>query len=570
MTDDGFHGIFEALYRLVRAEKSQYLRASKSITKSSIASRLSTAALSLRLAVEVGCAKIKFKTAISVLDHIISTLPGSGSLFCEPLQNDYLRCFRIILDHAPHAEHLRPKQWQTYVDFILNAVATMSTDYEAEDELRTAREPSLSFRSGMNLSVRSSQRSIPRSPKFESKSHVDDLIAALSLLSGLPNVSLISRANEIGGTMIEFLNSFTRSQEAAFDCLNNVLMTTITEDLRLTQKLLVSLVPMIRRLWSTKSNSLRDRMLITLLCCQYLFLVPSDKPMALETEMLEQLFDTLSLEYSNRQQRDILQSEDLILTPNFFNSGGSVYDFSPLPDSSRAVSCHRVLSVMATLIFSLSNKSSSESRELITDDVPRKRRKIRTPIEELVDNALSTNNQSRQGCVQALVFLFDQPLPVPDAILKQIPRFVDTPIDDDAHLASWIMILLARFIQYQTPCESLDASFGEQLWNLARRNVSSTTAVRAACFLLDALLQSKSFGSTISSTTIVDTLFGAGINGPCVLTDSAMFLFKSILTGDYFDYEEGFEAFVKKVLSWISYQWIIRKSCFTSDLKTLT
>ena len=107
LRDDAYHGIFEAVFRLVRSDKPEYLRTNLPRKKAAIAARMATSATVLRYAVEIGVPVISHKTTVAVVDHITDILPVSGDGYCSPLRNDYLKSLRAILEYPSHVEHLR-------------------------------------------------------------------------------------------------------------------------------------------------------------------------------------------------------------------------------------------------------------------------------------------------------------------------------------------------------------------------------------------------------------------------------------------------------------------------------
>jgi len=175
--DDIFHKIFELLYRIVSKEKPKYIKAASKTSKASAALRLQVTAAALRLTVEAGVFRIRFKTALSVLDHIADTLPLRDGALCEPLKNDYLKVFRILLDYAPHGEHMRQKQWQSFVDFTLDCLSIILGDDTVGSSITTSTATSVASRHDRSLSLRPSQRS-GRSIGKEKATLAEEAVAA--------------------------------------------------------------------------------------------------------------------------------------------------------------------------------------------------------------------------------------------------------------------------------------------------------------------------------------------------------------------------------------------------------
>ena len=163
LRDDAYHGIFEAVFRLVRSDKPEYLRTNLPRKKVAIAARMSTSATVLRYAVEIGVPVISHKTTVAVVDHITDTLPVPGDGYCSPLRSDYLKSLRAILEYPSHVEHLRSKHWQSLADFL---VAGITHDYEEAygKDVASSLTESEESRSSRYLSIRTSQNSSTRNP----------------------------------------------------------------------------------------------------------------------------------------------------------------------------------------------------------------------------------------------------------------------------------------------------------------------------------------------------------------------------------------------------------------------
>jgi len=441
--DEQFHTIFELLYQIARKEKQAYLRASKPTSKHNAASRLAGAGAALRLVVEFGVTSIKFKTAVSVLDHILDTLPTSDQGFCEPLKIDYLKSFRLLLDHGPHGEHLRPKQWQTYVDFVLQVVGAFLEDIDSEEGL-TGRGSTMSSRSGLHLSVRPSQRSGRASPGVESTPQIDEAMGALRGLTAVTNAPLMSRSTHIAETLVDFLHVGTRAQETAFESLNNVVAVALTEDVQFTQNLLTSLAPIIRRLWSSKSAALREQMLIFLSSSRTLFIASNHVWPRMESSLLEQLLATLLSDYSVRAERDLLHFDDVRIVSDGNLSSSQLQQLAPLRNSSRAMTTWTTLGVIACLTLSLSSQQRAYADLDGPEESSRKRRRVQTPVEDILHRAERSSGQEKLVALQLLLFLFDQPLPVPEDVIDRVADLVVNLTDEDPNIQSWAHLLFSR------------------------------------------------------------------------------------------------------------------------------
>lgn len=431
------------MYRIVSKEKPVFLRATKPTSKSNATSRLEVAAAALRLTVEAGAAQIRFKTALSVLDHIVDTLPTADGSLCEPLKNDYLKSFRTILEYPPHVEHMRHKQWQNYVDF---AIAALSPDVEngaPRSDMSSSRETSVAPRSSHQLSLRVSQRSGQGTGK-ETASHSEQIVWALKSLTSVASAPIMSRAEAIAESIQQFLGTATRGQETAFETLNNIVFVSLSEDIAFTQALISDLSPIMRRLWSTRSPLLREQMLITLFTCRYLFLAKSEPWSSFDPAKLEPLLNTILSEYRTRNERDILHFEEMQLVLAGENSHLQLRQFQPMRTSGRALSSWLTLSVTACVILGLSRQVRPVNDTGSPGEGPRKRQKVQTHLAEVLELAVEGSGQEKLVGLQLLLFLFDQPRAVD---LEWIPALLGLLPDlnhEDGTIQSWVFLVFAR------------------------------------------------------------------------------------------------------------------------------
>ena len=439
--DDGFHRILESLYRIARTDKATYLKAAQTKSKTPSTNRLVSAATALRLTVEAGVSKVKFKTAISVIDHIISILPTPDDDFIEPLRNDYLKCFRVILDYPPHGEHLKPKQWQEYVDFAIAGVSVSLGDDEQESNHLSGRDTSMSSRNGSHLSIRVSQGQ--RSSRYAAKSSLDDILSALRALSDVANAPMMTRASSIINSMLDALISSNRGQALALEVFNNVALVLTTENVELLLGSLSRLVPLLHRLWSTKAPVLRDQILVTFSICRPLFLADSHAIGYLGSAPREKVLNILQSEYIERSSRDMLQFDDMAVELLGFDPARPSHRIIPRRESPRALANWSLVDTLASLHCGLS-WANHRTFPSDPDEQPRKRRKVTTPLDEVFQKAAQSDGSDRLAAIQILFFCYDQPFALPGHIEESIPALEPGLQSDDHQLAVWTILLFSR------------------------------------------------------------------------------------------------------------------------------
>jgi ataxia telangiectasia mutated family protein len=444
LRDDAYHGIFEAVFRLVRSDKPEYLRTNPPRKKAILASRLETSATVLRYAVEIGVPVVSHKTTVAVVDHITHTLPVPGGGYCSPLRNDYLKSLRAILEYPSHVEHLRTKHWQSLSDFL---VAGITHDYEEAlgKHVASGRTESEESKDSRYLSVRTSQNSSARSPGSQSTNSTAELIISLQLLTAATNAPLMTRASSILLCLVEFLEHATVSQNDAFTAINNVLARAITEDIFLARSVVFGLMQVIRRLWPTKSSVLKDQMIITLILGHEIFSNQESTGLPDSDRLsLTNLFDVLVLDYQRRSDREILHMDEIRFTNTSTPHPVGLPGIVPVIESGRAISNWSVVSIIASLAITIDRFQNMEDATELYNGAPRKRRKVTKRVDEVFSQALTGSGSEKASALQIMVFLMRDSESVADAIAGNILKFASGIVEDDSTVASWSMVLFAQ------------------------------------------------------------------------------------------------------------------------------
>ncbi|OCT45322.1 Serine/threonine-protein kinase tel1 [Cladophialophora carrionii] len=553
LKDDVFHKIFELLYRIVSKEKPVFLRSTTAErTRSLAASRLQVTAAALRLTLEVGTSKLKYKTALSILDHIVDTLPLTDGSLCEPLKNDYIKSFRVLLNYPPHGEHMRPKQWQTYVDFALDCLSTVLEHDVAEDGLPDSRNTSMASRNDRSLSIRPSQRS-GKSIGKEKATLAEEIVAALKSLTSVPNVRIMARGPSIAEKIQEYLSVAGTGQEDAFETLNNIMLVSLGQNVDFTQNLLCALIPVMRRLWSSRSGTLREQMLITLYTCRHLFIAPPGPWNPIEADVLEPLLTTMM---SDHGKRDLLHFDDMQPLFDSDTAPLKIRQFKPPRSSPRALSCWLTIEIIAGLVVGLSRKGRPSTADSDSGDIPRKRRKIQNHLQAVLELAAVGFGQEKVAALQIVLFLFDQPGALEQDWIQSLDNLLPDLNNEDPTVQTWVFLIFSRLAQTPHP-PSQTSDIWLRVWDAARRAMAVVPTARASCHLLTVLLKSGVLDTVMSANLLDGTLFGGGSNGPSSLTDTSLVLMTTILGSKFLDSEKHFESLCLKVLGWLNLRWTL-------------
>ena len=561
LSEDGFHTILESIYRIIRTDRTAYLNQLASGTKTvTSANRLTSAATALRLTVEAGCPRLKHKSVLSILDHIISTLPTAEDTFIEPLRSDYLKCFKIVLEHGPHGEHLRPKKWQELVDFVLVGIAISVGDDHADSANGSTRNPSA--RSAMSVSFRTSQTSTQKSSRNAAGNVIDDLLGSLRALSAITNMPLIERASEICDLVVDCLVTVPRAQELALETFNNVALVLLTENLPLLQAKVESLVRVYRHLWTSKSSAtLREQVLVSLYSLRPLLLADSTALASIEPELKQQLLSTLLTEYAGRSAKDMLQFDDIVLPLSKQTPGGKPsHDFVVISESPTAMANWTLLEVVATLVIGLLPEHQNRDSDLGEDDLPRKRRKVELPVHAIVTQALNSRGGQKLAALQVLFFLMSPLFRVEDEIGPSIGDFAPLLLEEDHNISNWAMLLFTKLVRSSAWCKFVSFETWRLLLEAARRSVSTSAKSRAACMLIDAILQQSVEDTGLEINALREAFISGGKSGPVIFTDAALLMFTTAFTSNILDQESVFEAAASRLIEWLKLHWTLPES----------
>ena len=538
---------------MVRQDKPNYIKAK---VKTISGGRLEAAASALRLIIQAGCTLIKTKTAISLLDHITTTLlTPDGELF-EPLRNEYLKCLRTVLEYAPHGEHLKPKQWQAYVDFVLDAILLSIADPDSEEDPPSNRSTLSTPRNGTHASGRFSQSASKRTSRNVDATYLDDLLAALRALTALTNASLMTRATTISDVILKLLSHSSRSQDVALEAFNNVVLMLLTENVGLLRRSLPAVTHTLRKLWFKKSTtaSVRDQILVTFSLCRDLFLAKPDSLGYIDSDVKQQLFDTLINEYRHRGARELLSWDEILVIPT--SAQPVEVDLRPISDNPHAVSGWSLLSTLACLVSALSQSRDNANVEDITRNA-RKRQKVLPPVDDLLEQVQQSDTAGKLVAMQILSSVFQGrdrlPIPIPDA-MNDLVKLTST---EDLDVTNWAMICFACFASNKSAVEARFSETWYQLWDVAARALTQSSISRSACLLLLSMISHDLNPPSLEAPHLVTVLFSGSKNGPASFSDSALLLYSTVLQSTQLDADSHFEMVATSIIDWLAAYWVL-------------
>ncbi|KAK5938322.1 Serine/threonine-protein kinase tel1 [Knufia obscura] len=547
--DHGWHKILDVLFALVQSDKSDLVGGSATAKKRA-ANRLETIASALRLVVSFCNTLIRHKTAFAVLDHVSSSLDSSHSRdeeFRQHIQSEYLRIFHIVVSDQAHVEHLRPKDWNRYVTFVLDTIedslsSAEDVDDDYDDVASTSRAMSTNGSMRSTFALRTSQSGNAKGSRARSPQYLVDLVMALRSLTSATNCPLHTKMAEIAHTVLEVLATPIQSKDVVFECLNNVLMVALTEDTELVRNVGAQVLLRIKKCWSDKvdhkSTSGQEQMLVTLLLLRQ-HLKPNQASVGgLDMSTVSNLGLYLADRYDSRSPHDSLQISDLVFSRSDADDLYSRQGIAPDLESASATLAWSTVALIAMLRSASHEQMISQSTEFDVENGPRKRQRKSIPLPDLVK--LLMIDEDIIDSKEAQDFIFKMPSEVSD--------------DRDGR-SSWILLVLSRISKIAIAKDGRMSDCWWQAWNAASRLITSVTHSRAACFTMMTFLEAGVVESSFTSSELVDFCFLGGTRGPPSLTDGALLLFASCLRSGLLRTERQFQNFANKVLSWLGTAW---------------
>lgn len=467
LTDKGYHKIFEALFHVVRSERSKFAKATTTGTQDTIGRRLSGCADVFRVAVIAGVRKIRSKTVKAVVDHITQTLPNPAGGYCEPLLNDYIKSLRAILEYQAHPEHLSKEEWRLVVDFCIEGISTFSNTLNGPDFRESfgpeesnshngfhsrAQTPSASM-SVLGTTHRASIRSIESATVPNPRSNAEEFVLCLQHLTFVSNAPILDRARSILEVLIDLLRTSAtigRAHQATFVSLNHVLKRTITDDIALTQHTIKNIIPLIRRLWHPKSGTLGDEMLSSLLIAEaYLPCLSQNEDLDDCRSELQGLVEALYGEYSKRTEKELLQIDDLEFYPPKENVRRQtplrIKAFGLRPGMTRAEQQWALLYIVSNMNSILIARGSPHVEHPDNEDQTgsNKRRRLLEPLDSLLQLIRLAPASEKVCALQALALSLDK-IVVPEIELRVLLNtLVPCLSEDNGALSSWAMLALS-------------------------------------------------------------------------------------------------------------------------------
>ncbi|GAQ42611.1 DNA-binding protein kinase TEL1 [Aspergillus tubingensis] len=531
LNDKACHKIFESLFRFVSVEKSQYNRSN---SKGASASRLSSCASVLRIAVDVFLRNLRTKSVRAIVDHITDTLLGRGSdsLF-ELLSVDYAKCLVTLLRHPPHLEHLALSEWEKVMDFCLKSISA-HTDQEG----LTIRERHSSFLDGyLSAGGRASTpaRSTPmptvsEKPKGDT-SAATEAVVCIQLLVGSPSAPIQEAAERVLHGLTKFVGSSMiagSGHQAAFASVNTVVMKILFDQSELARSSLLDLVPAIKRFWATKFVGLKDEMLVTVMLCAVILIDANRRdPSELIARVIEELLETLYTEYTKRSEKEILQLDELM----FHHSGSEQqqeYSAWPRFEGARSEPNWTTLWIIAKFLELAEELRDQSLLYPTSGEAATKRQRLASHIEDIFRDSTVSSGMRRLYALQLIPFL-PRSYATTESKLSLLERLLPHIMDDNATTASWTMVAIASIACSSDASSQSLRHCWQRAWEMASHVSLSQATARAACHLLNIILQRNLLDYQIVAQATSSMLTSINTNGPSTISDSSLAFWATLL-----------------------------------------
>lgn len=435
-----------------------YVReSSSSIQKNTAALRLQEGTGALRALVNATVTFLSKKQANAVINHIIQFLPIPTGGYVPPVEVDYLRIMRTILEHQPHVEHLaktaKKNQWKDIAEFCLEGL---------QDNLELTK-------SNPSHQARSQRGAISLSS--------NELLGCLRALAAASNAPLTACGHAISGVVLDVLREATAQSgisvsegfTSGIATVRSILTAYSLSNAAIVLETLPDVIVISGRLFTsaTKLTVLREEILMMLI-----MLRPHLESMNSKTssdELIEAvslicsaLTDENTVEMTPSKQRLDLDDLDLCIQnwPTLEVMPMQCASFLLRSCSREAEASWTQLSLSAfyhawldgdTLHATYANQQAQPNPEDDKDDheggSKAKRRRVESYFEVLVSRAVQGGHAGeRLRTLQILAFSMELRNLGISRIREVASQLLDVSSDKDVLHASWALLCICRYV----------------------------------------------------------------------------------------------------------------------------
>jgi ataxia telangiectasia mutated family protein len=455
--------LFDDLFQVNSEEAKTYVRSSGAkITKASSNLRLGEGAAALRSLVASTVNFMPKKQAVAVIEHVTQMLQMDREGFLAPVELDYLRILRTVLEYQPHGEHLgkvakkdNSSQWQALMSFCLAGLEE-NHDWSSTTRLQASRASSqrgaISPVCNELLGCLKGLLAATNAPLFnEGDRAVRAVLKVLKDVTSQSNISM-SEGFSSGLAIVRFVLSRISSS-------NSMLVTEVIGDtLLVSSRLLIS---------ANRLTAVREEILMIVLILQpHLMNVVARSARADFREQVDALASALFDDYvddspSNKQRLD-LDDVDLGLRNRISIDAmplqRSVFTLRP---DTREVELYWTQLHMTAFCQGWVDADATtprrpggyeeEGRATASDDefegraknTASKRRRVGTKLESMLDRLKRAGTIERVRILQIICFSLDMCDLSVSSMLDFATQLLDYAVEKDGQVASWAFLCLS-------------------------------------------------------------------------------------------------------------------------------
>lgn len=400
----------------------------------------------IRIAVDTFLRNIRTKTVRAVIEHITETIPIPGEGLWELMSVDYTKCLTSLLRYPPHTEHLGDGEWEKLIEFCLTALS-LQDDNESQFSIRSGyRSAAEDTSDGRSTPARMTPAPAAREKYVGDRNAIGELVVCIQLLTASPSAPVQLAAENILHGLVEFVKLTSvagNAQQLAFNSINTVVSKVMFDQSQMVQSALLRLIPVIRRMWVTKFQSLKDELLVTLMHCTVLLADAARRnPSESLERSIEGLTSSLLSEYVRRPEKELLQVDDVVFHEAEEMENRPLY--GPRLGHSRSEHNWSLIWVIASFLKLSEDISAHPTDQDSLREASGKRRRLNSGIEDIFIDAISATG-ARKICALQLVPFLERTMNL-ERKESFVRRLTPNIIDDNSPISSWTMIALARFV----------------------------------------------------------------------------------------------------------------------------
>jgi ataxia telangiectasia mutated family protein len=359
-------------------------------------------------------------------------------------------------------------EWSTAVDFCLKGIRQYGNEGDPSS-LPYASSAGQLFSTASTAHTSTSRMSIRSTPNKTSnvsikKKNSEELMECLCSLISASNAPVLERTEDIFQGIVYFLNTqgsiVGHFHQVALSAINVMISATGAEETSVVKSLVAPVVPLISRLWSSKTaenddmlNAAKDEMCTTLLLLRLHMekIVQEDNSNDLEP-LFRDMESTLRNDYARRLERSQLQLEDLDLTSVDDDPRSLKVGYLRLrPHNTRAERKWAVVQVLSILDGFLHKRTEISAKDAINseadeEDHPRKRRRVAQRFDSLIDRVTEVDAGERLLALQTLFFSISNSQLLKGEIKDLVSVLTTSMLDTSTEASIWAMLCLAGLV----------------------------------------------------------------------------------------------------------------------------